>query len=125
MERRPTRDVNRAGGLYEMWQVEIRIEGAVRRGRGNDVIRRGRSGLPASHAVDQVVYADNLDVDVAPRGVDQVIAANSRQVAVTGVNNDVQLRIGQLKPGSERNGATVSRVERIEIHVPCHTACAA
>ena len=41
--------------------------------------------MPARHRVNQVVDADHFQVNVAPRGVDQVIASDGRQVTVAGV----------------------------------------
>ena len=49
--------------------------------------------------------------------MDEVIAANGGAVAVTGDDNDVQLRVGQLDAGGKRNGTAMSGVQRIKIHV--------
>ena len=87
--------------------------------------RRGRRGLSAGHGVDQVVDADDFQVDVAPRRVNQVIAADGEQVAVAGVDHDVQLGIRQLQSGGERNRAAVRGMERILVHVSGDAAGAA
>ena len=78
---------------------------------------RGGSGLTARHGVDQVVYADDFQVDVAPRSVDQVVAANGREIAIARVNNDVEFWIREFQSGSKGNRATVGRVERIQLYV--------
>src|SRR5208282_2536815 len=57
------------------------------------------------------------EVDVAARGVDQMVASDSREVAIAGIDDDVQLRISQLQAGGEGNGASVRGVERIELHI--------
>jgi hypothetical protein len=92
-------------------QIEVRIEGAVRIGRGNHVIRRGGRSLTTCHTVDQVVDADHLDVDVTARGVNQMVAANGRKVAIPRINHNVQLRVGQLQSGGKRDGAAMCGVE--------------
>ena len=46
--------------------------------------------------------------------------ADGGQVAVPRVHHHVERRIGQLKPGGERDGPAVGRVERIGLHVPCN-----
>ena len=49
--------------------------------------------------------------------MNQMIAADGEQVAVAGVDHDVQLGIGQLQPGGERNGAAMRGVKRIQVDV--------
>ena len=43
---------------------------------------RGGRGLAAGHRIDQVIHADDFQIDVAAGGMDQMIAADSREVAV-------------------------------------------
>src|SRR5437868_8269289 len=105
-----------------MGQVESRLEGAVRRGRSDGVLGSGRRSLPARHGVSQVVDADHFQIDVAAGSVNQVIAADGGEVAVSGVNDDVQLRIRQLQSGGEGDGAAVRGVKRVELHVSGHAA---
>ena len=97
VEGRPARDIHRARGFHQVRQVERRIEGAVRIGRRDHRVRRGRCGLPAGHGVNQVVDADDLQIHIAAGGVNQVIAADGEQVAIARVHHDVQLGIGQLQ----------------------------
>ena len=49
----------------------------------------------------------------------------AEQVAVAGVDHDVELGIGQLQSGSEGDGAAVRGVERIQLHVAGDAAGAA
>ena len=125
VKRRPARHINRARGLHQVRQVERWIVGAVRIGRGDDRAGRGRRRLAAGHGVDQVVDADDLHIHVAAGGMDQVVAADGEQVAVARIHHHVELGIGQLQSGGERNGAAVRGVERIQVHVAGDAAGAA
>ena len=86
---------------------------------------RGGRHLAAGHAVDEVVDADDHQVHVAPRGVDEVVAADGGEVAVAGVDDHVQLGVGQLQAGGEGNGAAVGGVEGVQLHVAGDAAGAA
>jgi len=77
--------------------------------------------LAAGHAVGQVVDDDGGDVQVAPGGVDQVVAADGRGVAVAHDHDDLELGVGQLHAGGESERSAVGGVERIEIHVHAET----
>jgi len=85
----------------------------------------GGRGLATGHGIDQIVDADDFEVDVAARGVNEMIAADGGEIAVAGIDNDVKLGIRQLEAGGERNGAAVRSVERIELDVAGHAAGAA
>ena len=85
--------------------------------------RSGR-GLAAGHRIDQVIHADDFQIDVAAGGMDQMIAADSREVAVAGINHDVQLRVGELQSGGEWDGAPMRGVERVELHISGDAPCA-
>ena len=65
--------------------------------RGLDLVSRagarGRRILALGQAVDLVVEQDDLQVDVAADGVDQVVAADRQAVAVAG--DDPDLRSGR------------------------------
>ena len=115
--RSPPRDVDRARGVEQMRQIPVRFERGERRGRCRCRVGRRRRGLAACHRVDQVVDAHDLDIEVAPRGVDQVIAADRGQVAIAGVDHHRQLGVREFEPGGERNRAAVRGVERIELRV--------
>src|ERR1017187_3964843 len=106
-------------------QVERWIVRPIRIGRSNDIARRRRRRLSTRHGIDQVVNADDLDVYVTARGVNQVIAADREQVAIAGVNHHVQLGVRQLQTGGERNGAAVGGVERVLFDVASNASGAA
>ena len=74
--RRPRRARRRGSGRLKA----ARSCRGRRRGAGTD--RRGGAGLAAGHAVVEVVDADDVEVDVAAGGVDEVVAADGEQVAV-------------------------------------------
>src|SRR5271165_2202336 len=57
--------------------------------------------------------------------MNQVVAADSEQIAVTGIDHDIQFGIGQLQPGCERNRPPVRSVERIQLHVAGNASGAA
>ena len=65
-----------ASGFDEVRQIECGLAGSVGRGRCDGMAGRGWSGLASGHRVDQIIYADDFEIDVAPRGVDQVVAAD-------------------------------------------------
>ena len=56
---------------------------------------RGRRILALGQAVDFVIEEDDLQVDVAADGVDQVVAADRKAVAVAGDDPDVQIGPGE------------------------------
>ncbi len=85
--RGPARHIRRARRLGQRHQVERRFENAVGIGRADHFPGRGGRGLAARHGVGQVVDADHLDIHVAPRGVDEVIAADGEQVAIARVHH--------------------------------------
>src|ERR1700726_3821325 len=49
--------------------------------------------------------------------MDQMIPADRGEIAVAGVDHDVQLGISQLQPGGKWNRASVRRVKRVELHI--------
>ena len=57
--------------------------------------------------------------------MNEVIAADREQVAIARVDHHLQLRIRELQPGGERDGAAVRRVERIELRIAGHPPRAA
>ena len=121
----PARDVDGAGRLDQVRQIERRLERPVRIRRSGRVVRSGGRSLAAGHGVNQIVDADDLQIDVAARGVDQMIAADRRKIAIAGIDNDVQLGVRQFQSGGERDGAAVRGVEGIQLDVARHAPGAA
>ena len=92
----PARDVYCAAGRCQLAEVKGLLGAACRAG-GGLCTERGAGGLlAAGHAVIQVVNADYGHVDIAAGRMNEVIAADGDQVAVTGGNQDLALRPGQL-----------------------------
>src|ERR1019366_9399448 len=87
------------------------------RSRGNDLGGSGRPGLAAGHGIGEIIDADHLDVHIAARGVNEVVAADGEQVAIAGVDHHLQLRVGELESGGEGDGAPVGGVEAVQVGV--------
>jgi hypothetical protein len=121
----PARHVDSTARLRQVRQVEGFLEIPVRGRRRHGLLRRGRTDLAAGHPVRQVVHADDRHIDVSPGGVDEVIAANGDEVAVTTVHDHLERGVAELEARCERNGPPVGGVERIDLHVACHAAGAA
>ena len=64
--------------------VQRVVDGAHRRALGHLAQRRGRRILPLGQSVDAVVEEHDVDVEITPDGVDQVVAADAQGVAVAG-----------------------------------------
>ncbi len=125
VERRPARDIHGAGGLDQMRQIECRLESPIGRSGCSRVAGSSWSRLASRHRIDKVVDADHLEVDIAARGVNQMIAADGRKVAVARVDHYIEVGIGKLQSGGKRNRAPVRGVERVKLHVSSHAARAA
>jgi len=80
------------------------------------VLARWPAGV-ARHPVDEVVEDEHGDVDVPAAGVDEVVPADRRRVAVAADHQDVLVRLRHLQAGGERERAAMRRVEGVEVHV--------
>ena len=67
----------------------------------------------------------HLDVDVAPHGVQDVVAADGERVTIAGDDPDHQVRPGDLEAGGQRRRAAVDGVEAVGVHVVGRAARAA
>jgi len=101
VECRPTRDVGRAGGLRQVGDVEWMLQVPPGRGTGGGTGRRRRAHLPAGHAVDEIVGTNHGDVHISPGGMDEVIATDGDQIAVTREDNHLEAVVRQLEPGGK------------------------
>jgi hypothetical protein len=92
-----------------------------------DVVRIDPSGVVGASCppVVEVVDADDRQVDVAARGVEEVVAADGHEVPVAAEDHDMELGVGQLEARGERNGPAVGRVEGIDLDVAGDPARAA
>ena len=100
--------------LHRRHRILHRTAGRRRAPRADP--RRGRI-LPLGQAVDLVVEQQDLQVDVAPKHVQHVVAADRQAVTVAGDHPDVELRVGHLHPGGDRRRPAVDRVEAVGRHV--------
>src|SRR4029453_14813100 len=98
-------------------RVERVVQGTHRGGLGDLALLGGRRVLPLGQPVDPVVEQQDLHVDVAPQGGDQVVAADRQRVAVTGHHPDRQVRPGGGDTGGDRRRAAVDRVHPVGVHV--------
>src|ERR1044072_4266694 len=73
--------------------------------------------LPLRHTVAAVVEEDDIEVEVAPERVHEVVAADGETVAVARHDPHAQLRVGSLDAGADGRGAPVNRVEAVDVHV--------
>src|SRR5260221_12166223 len=86
---------------------------------------RGRRVLALGEAVDGVVKEQNLEIDVPPERVDQVVAADRQRVAVAGYQPDLELGPRGLDAGGDGGRAAVDRVKAVRVHVVREPARAA
>ena len=105
--------------------VEHGLVVTVRRRRRVTLVARGRRYLAAGHAVDFVVQHHASDVEIAPAGVDQMIAADRKTVAVAGNHDHFEVRPRELQAGGEGQRTAVGDVERIGIDIVAEPARAA
>ena len=106
-----------ARGERDHQRMERPHFGAARRQRGVEFRLRGRRGLALGHAVDVVVHDDVSHVDVAPAGVQEVVAADRVAVAVAARDHDRQIRPRHFQAGGERQRTAVHAVEAVAIGV--------
>src|SRR5271157_250760 len=57
--------------------------------------------------------------------MNEMVSADSEKVTITTYHDDLQLRVSQLHTGSESQSASMSRVKRIRVDVPCRSPYAA
>ena len=76
-----------------------------------------RRDLALGQTVDLVVEQDDIEIDVAPQGMHQVISANTEPVAITRNHPDVEVGIRQLGARGHRWSPAVNRVKTVGGHV--------
>ncbi len=91
--------------------------GAAGRQRAVPVRLGGRRGLALGHAVDPVVHDDIGHVDVAPAGVQEMVAADGKTVAVTAGDQDREIGSRDLETGGERQRAAMHAVKAVAVGV--------
>jgi hypothetical protein len=73
--------------------------------------------LPAGHAVGIVIEQNNRHINIAPGGVDEMVAAYGCGIAVACYDKHFKTRFGEFYACGERNGPAVRAVNRIKIKV--------
>ena len=111
------RDERRLGSDRNRQRVERVVERPHRRRLRHLAELGGRRVLPLRQTVDLVVEEQDLEVDVPPQRVDQVVAADRERVTVSGHDPDGQVRPGDRQPGRDRRRAPVDRVHPVGLHV--------
>ena len=84
---------------------------------GIEVRLRGRRGLALGHAIDAVVHDDIGHVDVAPAGMEEMVAADGIAVAVAARHHDRQVRPRHFQSGGERQRTAVHAMEAVAIGI--------
>src|SRR5664279_1812387 len=106
--------IGRTGAGCELHKVEWPVQIAVRgRCRNRRTRRQGRD-LSTGHPVVVIVEHDDGNIHIPACGMDQVVAADRRAVAVTSDNDDRKVRIGQLDACRDWNGAAMKRVHIVK-----------
>ena len=119
------RDERRLGADRDGERPQRRVDRAIRRGLRALAELGGRRILAFGEPIDLVVVQDDLEVDVAPQHVQDVVAANAECVAVARDYPHAQLRPRSLEPGSDRRRAAMDAVEPVRVHVIRQAARAA
>ena len=115
----------RFGADGQFTRVERLLDRAVGRGLGDFAQLGRRRVLSFGQTVDLVVEEDAVEVDVAPDGVDEVIAADGQRVAVARADPDAQVGIGYLDACRHSVGTAVNGVKSEGLHVVDETRRAA
>src|SRR5450830_1853555 len=108
------RHIRCTGTGCQLHKVEWSVQIAVRGRRRDRRARRKRRRLPAGHPVVVVVEHHDRNIDVSACGMDQMVAADCRDIAVTGDHDDRQVRIGQLNACCHWNGVAMKGVHIVE-----------
>src|SRR5207245_5856468 len=85
----------------------------------------GGRGLSLGEAVDAVVEEEDLQIDVAPQGVDEMVAADGEPVPVAGYHEHRQLGPRHLEARRDGRSAAVDAVYPVGVHVVGKAARAA
>ena len=73
--------------------------------------------LAAGHAVDTVVNHYSGEIQVPSRGMDEMVPADRRSIAITHDHDDLQFGVGKLYACGKGQGPAVSGMKGVEIYV--------
>ncbi len=110
-------DEARLGPEGQRDRVERVVQRSHRGGLGDLPDLGGRGVLALGQPVDPVVEQQDLDVDVAAQGVDQVVAADGERVAVAGHDPDAEVLAAGRETGRDGRGAAVDGVHPVGVEV--------
>ena len=105
------------GADGERQRVERGVQRAERGRLRHLPLFGGGRVLALGQPVDPVVEQQDLDVDVPPERVDQMVAADRERVAVTGDHPYRQVGTGAGQAGGDRRRPAVDRVHPVAVHV--------
>ena len=116
-------DIHRAGkeGTLgtddQLTRVKGLLDRAVGRGLGDFTQLRGGGVLALREAVDLVVEEDEIQIDIATNGVDEVVTTDGQRVAVARSHPDREVGIGRLDARSDGGSTAVYGVETKGLHI--------
>ena len=113
------------GSEHQSSRIEGMLDGSVRRSLGDGAELRGRRILPFGQTINLVVEKDDVDVDIAPDGVDEMVASDSQGIAVTAGLPYGKPGIGHLYACRNCCCPSVDAVEAVGIHIVGQTRRAA
>ena len=110
--RGPAGDIVGSRSRCQFAEIE-RSLGAPEGGCGREAAFRGcRAALTTGHTVDLVVHADDREVNVAPAGMDEVVAADGSHVTVAGKDDHIQVWVCHLDTGGKGNRTPYEQLAR-------------
>ncbi len=110
-------DEGGAGAQRQGDRAEGSVDAALRCGLGLHAQLGGRRILALGEAVDAVVEQDDLQADVAPHGVDEMVTADGQGIAIAGHHPHRQLGPRQLQAAGNSRRASVDAVHAVGFHV--------
>src|SRR4029077_714623 len=109
------RDEGGAGANQLFHRIYRHVDRAGGFGLTFEADGRGRRGLLFGQAIDEVVH-DKIDhVDVLPRPMIEMVAADGKTVTVAPKQKDMEIGPGQADAGSKGNGAAVNEVRAMTV----------
>jgi len=77
--------------------------------------------LSPGHAIDLIVNNEAGNINIAAGGVNQMVSANGYGIAIAHDGDYLELRLGQLYPGSKGECPTMGGMKGIEIDIDRQT----
>ena len=93
------------------------VDGTHRGGFGDGSDFGSGRVLPFGQAVDFIVEENDIDIDIAADGVDEMVASDGKSVAVSGDDPYGEVGVMALEAGGEGRGAAMNGMETVGVHV--------